>query len=50
MYNGKRKLSISDAISRLAEQLARMDVKEETVIISTNLRTKHPGHSARRPG
>lgn len=33
----KRRLSIQDSIERIAEELRRFGVKEETVIISTNL-------------
>lgn len=40
---GKRRLSISDAINRIADELGRINVKEETVIISTNLRTNLQG-------
>lgn len=36
-YTGKSRLSISDAIDRIADELRRFGVKAETVIISTNL-------------
>lgn len=37
VYAGKSRLSLADAIQRIAEELHRFGVKEETVIISTNL-------------
>jgi len=36
-YAGKSKVSILDAISRLADELRRMGIKEENVIVSTNI-------------
>lgn len=37
LIESKKRLSISDAIDRIADELNRFGVKEETVIISTNL-------------
>src|SRR5258708_19487926 len=36
-YGGKYKVSILDAISRIADELRRMGIKEENVIVSTNI-------------
>jgi|SRR5437899_6454524 len=36
-YSGKSRLSIADAINRIAEELHRLGVKEENCIVSTNI-------------
>lgn len=36
-YAGKSRLSITDAVDRIADELRRIGIKEETVIISTNI-------------
>jgi hypothetical protein len=36
-YAGKSKISILDAINRIADELRRMGIKEENVIVSTNI-------------
>jgi hypothetical protein len=37
IYTGKARLSISDAIERIGDELSRMGIKHENVIISTNV-------------
>lgn len=42
-YMRKRDLSISDGVQRVLEELARMSVHREDVVISTNVRTRLDG-------